>query len=61
MEFAKSLPMQVPMPDPRMIHLNRSPPDFQEDTQDIPTKMASLAKSLHGDALGELPSKRYLD
>jgi len=61
--IAKSLPMNVPLQ--RKLILSgggRSPPDLGEDTQDIPTKMAELARSLHVDVHGELPtSPRYLD
>ena len=59
--MAKSLPMNVPMPDNRRLFSNRSPPDIAEETQDIPTKIAELAKSLHMDAIGELPSPRLLE
>lgn len=59
--MAKSLPMNVPLPDHRRVFIDRSPPDVNEDTQDIPTKIAELAKSLHGEAIGELPSPRYID
>jgi len=58
MMMAKSLPMNVPMP--RMI-LGRSPPDLDEDTSDIPKKIAELAKSLHVDSIGELPSPRLIE
>ena len=60
--MAKSLPMNVPMPDNGRFFSNRSPPDIvEEETQDIPTKIAELAKSLHMDAIGELPSPRLLE
>ena len=58
MMMAKSLPMNVPMP--RMM-LGRSPPDLDEDTSDIPKKIAELAKSLHVDTIGELPSPRLIE
>ena len=58
MMMAKSLPMNVPMP--RMM-LGRSPPDLDEDTSDIPKKIAELAKSLHVDSIGELPSPRLIE
>ena len=60
--MAKSLPMNVPMPEQRNMFFNkwnRSPPD--EEAQDIPTKIAEIAKSLHVDSIGELPSPRLLE
>ena len=56
--MAKSMPVNVPMPEHGKLFLHGSPPDINEDTQDIPTKIAELAKSLHMDAIGELPSPR---
>ena len=41
--------------------LGRSPPDLDEDTSDIPKKIAELAKSLHVDSIGELPSPRLIE
>ena len=57
--IAKSMPMNVP--DHRRLMMDHSPPDFDEDTQDIPTKIAELARSLHVDAIGELPSPRLVN
>merc|ERR1712223_362750 len=57
--IAKSMPMNVP--DHRKLMMDHSPPDFDEDTQDIPTKIAELARSLHVDAIGELPSPRLVN
>ena len=65
--MAKSLPMNVPMPEQRNMFFNkwnRSPPDeddLDEEAQDIPTKIAEIAKSLHVDSIGELPSPRLLE
>jgi len=60
--IAKSLPMNVPLQQ-KFIIGGRSPPDLSEETQDIPTKIAELARSLHVDVYGELPTSppRYLD
>merc|ERR1712168_84822 len=57
--IAKSMPMNVPS-DVRKIMMGHSP-ELDEDTQDIPTKIAELARSLHVDATGELPSPRFLE
>ena len=57
--LAKSMPMNVP--DHRKFGMDHSPPDLDEDTQDIPTKIAELARSLHVDAIGELPSPRLVE
>lgn len=60
-KMAKSLPMKVPHRKFLLMDDN-SPPDMDENTQDIPRKMAELARSLHVDsALGELPSPRLVD
>ena len=64
--IAKSLPMNVPLQKKFILAGaggDRSPPDLSEETQDIPTKMAELARSLHVDVHGELPTSpaRYLD
>ena len=58
MMMAKSLPMNVPMP---RLMLGRTPPELDEETSDIPRKIAEIAKSLHVDAIGELPSPRLID
>lgn len=60
-KMAKSLPMKVPHRKFLLMD-DKSPPDVDENTQDIPRKMAELARSLHVDsALGELPSPRLVD
>ena len=56
--IAKSMPMNVP--DHRKLMMGSSP-ELDEDTQDIPTKIAELARSLHVDAIGELPSPRLVE
>jgi len=55
--IAKSMPMNVP--DQRKLMMDF--PEIDEDTQDIPTKIAELARSLHVDAIGELPSPRLVE
>jgi len=57
--IAKSMPMNVP--DHRKLMMDHSSPDLNEDTQDIPTKISEIARSLHVDAIGELPSPRLID
>ena len=53
--------MKVPIDDHRKMMFKDSPPDIDEATQDIPTKIAELARSLHVDAIGELPTPRLVD
>ncbi len=55
--MAKSLPVKVPF----LRKMSNSPPDLEEDTQDIPTKMAELARSLLVDSIGELPPRRMVE
>lgn len=57
--LAKSMPMNVP--DHRKFGMDHSPPELDEDTQDIPTKINELARSLYVDAIGELPSPRLVE
>ena len=57
--LAKSMPMNVP--DMRKFGMDHSPPELDEDTQDIPTKINELARSLYVDAIGELPSPRLIE
>ena len=61
--MAKSLPMNVPMPEQRNMFFNKwnRSHDLDEEAQDIPTKIAEIAKSLHVDSIGELPSPRLLE
>ena len=58
--MAKSLPMRVPMPDPKAVRFgigNKAEDNLdKEELQNIPKKIAEIAKSLHVDELGELPS-----
>jgi len=57
--LAKSMPMNVP--DMRKFGMDHSSPEVDEDTQDIPTKINELARSLYVDAIGELPSPRLVE
>ena len=57
--MAKSLPMNVPMPEQRNMFFHKW--NIDEEAQDIPTKIAEIAKSLHVDSIGELPSPRLLE
>merc|ERR1711976_1047317 len=59
--MAKSLPMNVPMPEQRNMFFNKWNRSPDEEAQDIPTKIAEIAKSLHVDSIGELPSPRLLE
>lgn len=52
--MARSLPMPMPMAELRA-HL-RSSPEGKEQPEDIPRKIAEIAKSLHTNILGDLPS-----
>lgn len=69
MNLARSLPVSVPLPDNRRLGSRRFgdndlPPhlddeDGQPDHNDIPAKIAEIAKSMYDTTyIGELPSPR---
>ena len=55
--MARSLPVQVPVPE-KLVRLPELPPEVDRDNidvEDIEQSIQIIAKSLHTEALGELP------